>query len=213
MTQPLKIDFVSDVACPWCAVGLSSLQRALERLGDSVDAQIEMHPFELNPQMGPGGETLVSYIGKKYGRTPEQIAETQVTLRERGAEVGFHFGPREYVYNTFDAHRLLHWAGLEGKQVELKQAILRAYHSDCKDPSNHDVLVEAAQSVGLDGDEARKVLDSGAYADEVRAQEQQFQAMGISSVPSIIFNERYLLTGAQPVEAFEEAIRQILAQA
>lgn len=213
MTQPLRIDFVSDVACPWCAVGLSSLQRALERLGDSVDAQIEMHPFELNPQMGPGGETLVSYIGKKYGRTPEQIAETQVTLRERGAEVGFHFGPREYVYNTFDAHRLLHWAGLEGKQVELKQAILRAYHSDCKDPSNHDVLVEAAQSVGLDGDEARKVLDSGAYADEVRTQEQQFQAMGISSVPSIIFNERYLLTGAQPVEAFEEAIRQILAQA
>jgi predicted DsbA family dithiol-disulfide isomerase len=213
MTQSLKIDFVSDIACPWCAIGLSSLQLALQRLGDSVDAQIVMHPFELNPQMGPGGEAIVDYLGKKYGRTPEQIAESQAMIRERGKEVGFEFGPRAYVYNTFDAHRLLHWAGLEGKQLPLKLALLRAYHADGKDPSNHDVLVEAAQSVDLDGTEARKVLDSGAYADEVRAQEQEYQSMGIQSVPSIIFNERYLLTGGQPVEAFEQAIRQILAQA
>lgn len=213
MTQPLKIDFVSDIACPWCAIGLSSLQLALQRLGDSVDAQITMHPFELNPQMGPGGEAIVDYLGKKYGRTPEQIAESQAMIRERGKEVGFEFGPRAYVYNTFDAHRLLHWAGLEGKQLPLKLALLRAYHAEGKDPSNRDVLVEAAQSVGLDGAEARKVLDSEAYADEVRAQEQEYQSMGIQSVPSIIFNERYLLTGGQPVDAFEQAIRQILAQA
>ncbi|WP_233873862.1 DsbA family oxidoreductase [Paraburkholderia adhaesiva] len=213
MTQSLKIDFVSDIACPWCAIGLSSLQLALQRLGDSVDAQIVIHPFELNPQMPPGGEAVVDYIARKYGHTPEQIAETQSMIRERGAEVGFDFGPRTYIYNTFDAHRLLHWAGLVGSPLPLKLALLRAYHSEGKDPSDHGVLVEAARSVGLDGEEARKVLDSGAYGDEVRAEVQQFQAMGINSVPSIIFNERYLVTGGQPVEAFEDAIRQILAKA
>jgi predicted DsbA family dithiol-disulfide isomerase len=210
MTQPLRIDFVSDIACPWCAIGLSSLRLALSRLGDAVDAQIVMHPFELNPQMGPEGEKIVDYLGKKYGRTPAQIEETQAMIRERGASVGFTFGPRNYVYNTFDAHRLLHWAGIEGKQLPLKIALLQAYHGDGKDPSNHDVLVDAAQSVGLDADKARAVLDSTDYADDVRAQEQEYQSMGIQSVPSIVFNQRYLVTGGQPAEAFEQAIRQIL---
>jgi predicted DsbA family dithiol-disulfide isomerase len=212
MTQTLRIDFVSDIACPWCAIGLSSLQLALSRLGDTVDAQIVVHPFELNPQMGPEGEAIVDYVGKKYGRTPAQIEETQAMIRERGASVGFTFGPRNYVYNTFDAHRLLHWAGLEGKQLPLKLALLQAYHGDGKDPSNHDVLVEAAQSVGLDVAKARAMLSSTDYADEVREEEQEYQAMGIQSVPSIVFNQRYLVTGGQPVEAFEQAIQQILAE-
>ncbi|MFC5427377.1 DsbA family oxidoreductase [Paraburkholderia denitrificans] len=213
MTQPLKIDFVSDITCPWCAIGLSSLQLALQRIGDEVDAQIVVHPFELNPQMGPAGESLVDYISKKYGLTPEQIAENQAMIRARGKDVGFDFGPRNHTYNTFDAHRVLHWAGLAGQQVPLKLALLRAYHSNGKDPGNHDVLVEAAQSVGLDGAQAREVLESGAYADEVRAQEEEVQSMGIQSVPAVIFNERYLVSGGQPVETFEQAIRQILAQA
>ena len=212
MSQPLTIDFVSDIACPWCAIGLSSLQLALARLGDAVDAQIVVHPFELNPQMGAEGEVIVEYLGKKYGRTPEQIEETQETIRERGASVGFNFGPRTHVYNTFDAHRLLHWAGLEGKQLPLKLALLRAYHSEGRDPSNHDVLVETARSVGLDADAARKVLQSGDYADEVRAEEEEFQSHGIQSVPAIIFNRRYLVSGGQPVETFEQVIQQILAE-
>jgi len=212
MTQPLRIDFVSDIACPWCAIGLSSLQQALSRLGQAVDPQIVIHPFELNPQMRPEGEAIVDYLGKKYGRTPEEIAQTQAMIRERGASVGFTFGPRNRVYNTFDAHRLLHWAGIEGKQLPLKLALMQAYHSDGKDPSNRDVLVEAAQTVGLDADRARDVLDSGRYADEVRAEERDFQALGIQSVPSIIFNRRYLVTGGQPVEAFEQAIKEVLAE-
>ena len=212
MSQPLTIDFVSDIACPWCAIGLSSLQLALARLGDAVDAQIVVHPFELNPQMGAEGEVIVEYLGKKYGRTPEQIEETQEMIRERGASVGFNFGPRTHVYNTFDAHRLLHWAGLEGKQLPLKLALLRAYHSDGRDPSNHDVLVETARSVGLDADAARKVPQSGDYADEVRAEEEEFQSHGIQSVPAIIFNRRYLVSGGQPVETFEQVIQQILAE-
>lgn len=212
MTQPLRIDFVSDIACPWCAIGLSSLQLALSRLGDAVDAEVVVHPFELNPQMAPGGEAIVDYLGKKYGRTPAQIEEAQSMIRERGAGVGFAFGPRTRVYNTFDAHRLLHWAGIEGKQLPLKLALLRAYHTDGKDPGNHEVLAEAAASVGLDAAAARKVLQGGDYADEVRAEEREYQAMGIQSVPSIIFNNRYLVTGGQPVEAFEQAIREILAE-
>lgn len=212
MSQPLRIDFVSDIACPWCAIGLSSLQIALSRLGDAVEAEVAVHPFELNPQMGPEGEAIVGYLGKKYGRTPAQIAETQAMIRERGAAVGFAFGPREWVYNTFDAHRLLHWAGLQGRQLPLKQALLRAYHGEGKDPSDHDVLVEAAASAGLDATEARAVLARGDHADAVRAEEQQAQAMGITSVPSVIFDNRYLVTGGQPPEAFEQAIRQILEE-
>jgi predicted DsbA family dithiol-disulfide isomerase len=213
MTKQLTIDFVSDIACPWCAIGLSSLQLALSRLGGVVDAQIVTHPFELNPQMGPDGEAIVDYLGKKYGRTPAQIAETQAMIRERGASVGFAFGPRTRVYNTFDAHRLVHWAGIKGSQLSLKLALLRAYHSEGKNPGDHEVLVETAQSVGLDAGEARDVLQSGNYADEVRAEEQQYQAMGIQSVPAIIFNQRYLVSGGQPVEAFEQVIQQILAEA
>lgn len=212
--QPLRIDFVSDIACPWCAIGLSSLQVALSRLGDAVAAEIVVHPFELNPQMGPEGEDIVGYISKKYGRTPAQIAETQTMIRARGAEVGFTFGPREWVYNTFDAHRLLEWAGQQApaKQLALKEALLRAYHGEGKDPSSHAVLVEAAESAGLDVAAARAVLDSDEFAEEVRAEEQQSQAMGITSVPSIIFDNRYLVTGGQAPEAFEQAIRQILAE-
>ncbi|MFM0076186.1 DsbA family oxidoreductase [Paraburkholderia sediminicola] len=213
MKQQLTIDFVSDIACPWCAIGLSSLELALSRLGDTVDAQVAVHPFELNPEMGPDGEAIVDYLGKKYGRTPEQIAETQAMIRERGASVGFAFGPRTHVYNTFDAHRLLHWAGIEGKQLPLKLALLRAYHAEGKDPSNHEVLVEAAQSVGLDAAQAAEVLRSGIYADDVRAEEREYQAKGIQSVPAIIFNGRYLVSGGQPVETFEQVIQQILAEA
>uniref|UniRef100_S0DGR7 Putative disulfide oxidoreductase n=1 Tax=termite gut metagenome TaxID=433724 RepID=S0DGR7_9ZZZZ len=213
MKLPLTIDFVSDIACPWCAIGLSSLQLALSQLADTVDAQITVHPFELNPQMGPQGEAIVDYLGKKYGRTPQQIAEAQAMIRERGASVGFEFGPRTHVYNTFDAHRLIHWAGIEGQQLPLKMALLRAYHSEGKDPSDHDVLIEAARSVGLDAAQAREVLQSGEFADEVRAQERDNQEMGIQSVPAIIFNRRHLMTGGQPVEAFVQGIQQILAGA
>jgi predicted DsbA family dithiol-disulfide isomerase len=213
MKPALKIDFVSDIACPWCAIGLSSLEQALVRLDGVVEAQVVLHPFELNPDMGPGGESIVDYLGRKYGRSAEEIAQTQAMIRERGEAVGFAFGPRTRVFNTFDAHRLLHWAGLEGKQLPLKMALLQAYHGDGKDVSSHEVLVAAARSVGLDEAEARAVLERGEYGDVVRAAEAQYQTMGIQSVPSIIFNERYLVTGGQPPEAFERVIRQILAEA
>ncbi len=212
MAPPLKIDFVSDIACPWCAVGLSALRLALSRVDEAVDTPIAVHPFELNPNMGPEGESLIEHLGKKYNRTPQQIAETQAMIRERGASVGFAFGTRTHIYNTFDAHRLLYWAGLEGKQLPLKVALLEAYHSNGKNPSNHDDLVEAAQTAGLDAARAREVLRNGDYAENVRAEEQTYLGMGIHSVPATIFNDRYLVSGGQSVEVFEQAIRQILTE-
>jgi len=212
MTKTLKIDFVSDVACPWCAVGLNALERALERVGPELDAELHFQPFELNPTMPPEGADTVEYLSNKYGITPEQIARNQANIRARGAEVGFAFGQRLRVWNTFDAHRLLHWAGLHGKQRALKHALLKAYHGEGRNPGAHDVLLELAGAVGLDVDAAREVLESGAYTDEVRAAEALWQGAGIHSVPSIVINDRHLIQGGQPPEVFEQALRQIAAQ-
>jgi predicted DsbA family dithiol-disulfide isomerase len=207
----LKIDFVSDVVCPWCAIGLNSLETALKRVDGEIGAQLSFHPFELNPQMVPEGEDIVEHLSRKYGIDAAQIARNRAAIAARGEAVGFHFGPRERTYNTFDAHRLLHWAGLEGRQRELKHALLVAYHADAEDPSDHEVLVRRAASVGLDEQRAREVLASGAYADEVRAQERHWLELGIHSVPAVIVNDRHLISGGQPPEVFEQALRQIAA--
>jgi predicted DsbA family dithiol-disulfide isomerase len=210
--KTLKIDFVSDVACPWCAVGLNALERALERVGPELTTELHFQPFELNPTMPAEGADTVQYLSNKYGIGPEQIARNQAAIRARGAEVGFTFGTRARVWNTFDAHRLLHWAGQQGKQRELKHALLKAYHGDGRNPGAHDVLIELAGAVGLDAEAAREVLASGRYTDEVRAAEATWQQAGIHSVPSIVINDRHLIQGGQPAEVFEQALRQIAAQ-
>ena len=207
----MRIDFVSDVTCPWCAIGFSALQQALERLGSEVAVELHLQPFELNPGMPPEGTDVVSYMARKYGRTPEQVAERQALIRDRGAEVGFAFGPRTRTWNTFDAHRLLHWAGLEGRQVELKRALLAAYHTRGENPGSHEVLLRLAAEVGLDVERARAVLESGEYGDQVREQERRWRALGIDSVPSLIIDGKHLIQGGQPVEVFEKALREIAA--
>ena len=211
---PLKIDFVSDVVCPWCAVGLKSLEKALANLGDEVKTELHFQPFELNPQMAPEGEDVVEHLARKYGSTPEQMAQNQEAIRQRGADVGFTFNmdKRTRIVNTFDAHRLLHWAALQGRQPALKQALLAAYFTDGRDVSSHDVLVDAVASVGLDPIEARHVLAEGRYAQDVRAQEQFYQSQGIRAVPSVIVNGRYLIQGGQPPEVFEQTLRRIAAE-
>jgi predicted DsbA family dithiol-disulfide isomerase len=207
----MKIDFVSDVSCPWCVVGLRALQAAIAQVGDEVQVDLHFQPFELNPQMVPGGQDIVEHITEKYGSTPEQVAANGEAIRARGAALGFTFNmnKRNRIYNTFDAHRLLHWAEVEGKQLALKTALFEAYFTDGLNPSDHAVLVAMAVKAGLDADQARKVLESGAFAEEVRAQEQFYQQQGIRAVPSIIINERHLISGGQPVEVFEQALRQI----
>ncbi len=210
---PMRIDFVSDVSCPWCAIGLTALEQALGNIGSEVAVDLHFQPFELNPQMGPEGEDTTEHLQKKYGLSNEQLADNQQRIRERGAELGFTFGvdKRRRVYNTFDAHRLLHWAELGGKQLALKHALLRAYFTDGLDVSDHDTLAGIAQSVGLAEAQARAILASSDYADDVRHQEQFFQRNGISSVPAIIINQKHLISGGQPVEVFERALREIAA--
>ena len=208
----MRLDFVSDIACPWCAIGLASLERALAALGDDA-ARIELHvqPFELNPDMEPGGVDADSYLKAKYEIGDEELAANRARLAQRGADVGFTFGTRSRVWNTFDAHRLLHWAELQGCQLALKQALFKAYFTDGQDPSNHDLLVRVAGGVGLNEDEARTLLASDRFAEEVRAREQFYLQQGIHSVPAIVINDRHLLQGGQPVEVFEQALRQIAA--
>ena len=211
----MKIDFVSDVSCPWCAIGLASLETALERIGGDVPVELHFQPFELNPNMVKEGEDTTEHIAKKYGMGEAQIAQNREAIRQRGAAVGFTFNmdKRNRIYNTFDAHRLLHWAELEGKQTALKKAFLKAYFTDGQDPSSHDVLVRYAADAGLDAAKAREVLESGAYADDVREREAYYQERGIHSVPAIIIDDKHLIQGGQPPELFEQALRQIASQA
>ena len=213
--SPLRIDFVSDVSCPWCAIGLLSLEQALKRLDGEVRAELHFQPFELNPQMSADGQDIVEHVRQKYGGTPEQFAARQEDIRQRGAALGFEFDmdKRSRIYNTFDAHRLLHWAGLEGRQSELKHRLLRAYFREGANVGDREVLVRLAGEAGLPIERAREILVADEYAVETRAQERFFLDHGINAVPAVIINERHLISGGQPVEVFERALRQLAATA
>lgn len=215
MSKSLRIDFVSDVSCPWCIIGLASLEEALARLGGAVRADIHFQPFELNPQMPPEGENIVEHVGKKYGSTPTQSAANREAIRARAAAVGFTMATSEdsRIYNTFDAHRLLHWAEIEGRGSALKHRLFEVYFTEGKNPGDHAVLAEAAKDAGLDGEAALQVLASGRYAEAVRAAERQWQAAGINAVPAVVIDNRYLIQGGQPPELFEQALREIAAEA
>jgi predicted DsbA family dithiol-disulfide isomerase len=217
MSTRMKIDFVSDVACPWCAVGLNALQQALARVGDEIEVDLHFQPFELNPGMPAEGQDAVEHLVEKYGSTPEQIRQNGQAITDRGAELGFRFdmGKRSHVYNTFDAHRLLHWAGELGQaqQLALKKALFAAYFTDGRNVSDPAELLRVVDETGLDVETARLILASDQYAAEVRAQEAFFMGQGIRAVPAVVINDRHLISGGQPVEVFERAIRQIAAQA
>jgi len=215
MTARLVIDFVSDVTCPWCAVGLASLEQALKEVGDGVEAELHFQPFELNPTLGAEGADAAEYLIAKYGLSREQLAANRRRIAERGAAVGFTFGERKHVWNTFDAHRLLHWAGVEGaagSQHALKRALLQAYHGDGRNPGAHDVLLELAAAVGLDAGRAREVLSGSEFSDDVREAERFWQEAGIDGVPAVVINRRHLIQGGQPPEVFSRALRQIAAE-
>jgi predicted DsbA family dithiol-disulfide isomerase len=215
MTRKIRIDFISDVVCPWCAVGLHGLEEALRRTADIVQADIHFQPFELNPKMQAEGENIDEHLAEKYGSTREQMAVNRERITERAAGVGFtiRYTADSRIYNTFDAHRLLHWAETTGQQRELQHALLQANFTDGENVADHAVLVRIAAAAGLDADAAREVLASGRYTEEVRAAEQLWLSRGINSVPGIVIDEKWLISGGQPPEAFEQALRQIAAEA
>jgi predicted DsbA family dithiol-disulfide isomerase len=211
----VKIDFVSDVSCPWCIIGLKSLEKAVANLGGEVEADIHFQPFELNPQMPPEGQDINEHLAEKYGASPDQSERNREAIRRRGEDVGFKFSmdKRGRIYNTFDAHRLLHWAEIEGRQLALKEALFKAYFTDGENPGDHGVLVRLANEVGLDAARAKEILSSNEYADAVRERERFYQGHGINAVPAVIINDRHLIQGGQPAEVFEKALREIAGAA
>ena len=210
---PIRIDFVSDVSCPWCAIGLQALEQAIARGGDDVAVELHFQPFELNPQLPAEGEDALGHLAAKYGISEQQARDNGEAIRARGAELGFTFdmARRRHVWNTFDAHRLLHWAEVESlqKQRALKHALLRAYFTEGENVSDHAVLARLAAVAGLDETRAREILASDEHADAVRERERHYTDSGIRAVPSVIFNQRHLVQGGQPVEVFERALRQL----
>jgi len=209
MVAPLRIDFVSDVTCPWCAIGLQALGQAIARLGDDRKVELHLQPFELNPGIPMAGEPIADYAARKYGVGAAELAARQAFIRQRGAEAGLALAERTHVYNTFDAHRLLVWAGRQGRALELKRELLQAYHARGENPALPDVLLHAVAAAGrLDDGGAREVLAGAAYADEVRGSVRLWQRRGVDSVPAVVIDRRSLLSGAQSVQVFEQALRR-----
>ncbi|WP_370400922.1 DsbA family oxidoreductase [Sulfitobacter sp. JB4-11] len=208
----IQIDIVSDVMCPWCIVGYRQLEQALAHLG--VGAFVRWHPFELNPAMGAEGQNLAEHIAEKYGSTPAQSAANRAHLTELGATLGidFRFGDDSRIVNTFAAHQLLRWAQEQGLQHPLKMALFNAHFTEGRDVSDPAVLVDVAESVGLDRIEAREVLDSSSHADRTRQEQAFWTSRGISGVPAMVFEQKYLVTGAQGAQTYAELIQKVLAE-
>jgi predicted DsbA family dithiol-disulfide isomerase len=212
--KKLKIDIVSDISCPWCIIGYKGLEQALTELQDDIQADIRWQPFELNPQMPKEGQEITEHITQKYGISEEQAANNREMIKQRGLDVGYAFGHRGggRIYNTFDAHRLLHWAESQGKQTEFKLALFDLYFKQGGDPSDHQQLLHVLKEVGLDEKVAQHILASDQYIQEVRTAQQHFQRAGIQSVPAVIVNDKHLISGGQPAAIFAQALRQIAAE-
>lgn len=217
-TKPsIKIDYVSDVACPWCAIGLGNLNKAMTQLGDKVNFELHFRPFELNPNMPLGGQDAIEHLTKKYGLSVEQVKANQSNIRSKAIEAGFEFHPegRKRVYNTFDAHRLLYWAGKEfnlEKQALLKKELLNTYFCLAVNLDDKKNIIDAVIRAGLDPIRAQAILDSSEFSKEVKEEETTYTRAGINSVPAIILNDQYLLQGAQPPEAFVNIFEQLVKQ-
>ena len=207
----LKIDIVSDIACPWCAIGYARLEKAMAALKDDMDIQVEWHAFELNPDPSGDGEPILPALARKYGRSEDEMRANQAQMMEIAKDLGLNFEKLQerYTRNTFDGHRLVKWAVEQGKQTEMKMALFEAYFGRAENVTDVEVLVNCATSVGLDAEEARAVLSSDRYADSVREDEARYQQAGVSAVPAYVVNQKYLISGAQEPNTLIDALREI----
>ncbi len=208
----VQVDIVSDVMCPWCIIGFRQLEQALAATG--TGAYVRWHPFELNPAMPPEGQNLREHIAEKYGATAEQSAENRRQMAALGESLGidFRFSDDSRIVNTFAAHQLLDWAQAGGMQHPLKMALFYAHFTEGRDVSAVDVLVDVAESIGLDAQAARDVLENGSHAEETRARQQFWTSRGISGVPTMVFDGKYLLTGAQGAQAYAQMLQKVVAE-
>lgn len=214
MATQLKIDFISDISCPWCVVGLRNMEAALANIGDDIETYVRFEPFELNPDMPQEGMDRATYFATKYQISSDEAKQRGGEIRARAEEAGFTMNTGEgfRVYNTFDAHRLLEWAMEEGKQRALKHALFDAYFTDGKNMGDHESLAQIAESVGLNGAKAREILAGDDYAGHVRQSQSHQRGRGVQSVPTIIVNGEYVINGGQPPAIFEKAFRHIASE-
>lgn len=211
--QVVQVDIISDVMCPWCVVGFKQLEQALAQTG--AGARVRWHPFELNPQMPPEGENLTEHICRKYGASRAQSMENRKQLADIGAALGFAFNFTDdmRIVNSFKAHQLLDHAASKGRQHPLKMALFKAHFTDGRDVSDEATLLDIAEETGLAREEAAAALSSDAHAKAVRAEEEVWMENGISGVPSMIFAEKYLVTGAQGADNYAKLIDRVRADA
>ncbi len=214
MSEKIKIDIVSDVVCPWCTIGYKRLEKAISEMGIQDKVEIEWHPFELNPNMPVEGENVQEHIANKYGSSLEDQKRSQKNMKEVGAELGFKFDFFEEmrIVNTRDAHILLEYAKENGKQTELKMRLVESFFSERKDVSTKETLKLALEEVGLNVDEGMAKLESDDARYQVQSQEAYWQNLGVTSVPTIVFNKKRAVTGAQPVAVFKEVLTELLQE-
>lgn len=214
MKEKLKIDIVSDVVCPWCTIGFKRLQKAISELGIEDQVEIEWQPFELNPDMPVEGQNIIEHISEKYRATLEQQKESQEHMTEIGKELGFTFDyfDEMRMVNTFDAHVLLDYAQAFGKQTELNMRLTTAFFSERKDVSDRNVLKRALLDVGLNAEEALAELDKEEARYNIRSKQGYWKNMGVNSVPTIVFNNKSGITGAQPVDTFKQVLSEFIAE-
>ena len=212
--QALQVDIVSDVVCPWCIIGYKQLMKALATLPGQFEVTLHWHPFELNPRMPPQGQDISEHLALKYGTTPAQSQAARARLTALGESLGFTFdyfdGMR--MVNTFRAHQLLHWAAGQGLQTALKLALFAAFFSRRKDVNDPAVLAEVASRAGLDGAEASAVLSDARYSTAVREEQQHWLDQEVHAVPTFVFQQQYIVPGAQEAEAFVRLLQKIQAR-
>jgi predicted DsbA family dithiol-disulfide isomerase len=210
----MQIDIVSDIACPWCAIGYARLEKAMKTLSNELKFEVQWHAFELNPDSASDGEPILQALSRKYGRSAAEMEAAQRNMMDIAEELGLNFSMMQerYTHNTFDAHRLVKWAGEQDRQTDMKMAFFEAYFGRAENISDAEVLIGCAENIGLDGAQARAILKSDAYAEAVRADEARYQQAGVSAVPAFIINQRHLISGAQEPDTLVNAFREIAAQ-
>ena len=209
MAEPLQIDIISDVMCPWCIIGYRQLEEALDATG--TEHEIRWHPFELNPNLPPEGQSITENFQQKYDSPPEKTRETMEMYAEIGAQLGFEFNLDDdsKMHNSFNLHQMLHWADQQGRKSDLEMALFTAHFTDGRDMSDIAVLAEVAEEIGLDRSEALAVLEDQRFASAVRDQQKFWIEQGISGVPAVVFDKQHLVTGAQGVDNFTRIVNQL----
>lgn len=210
----VRIDLVSDVVCPWCAVGFARLQQAMTQLDGELAIDLHWHPFLLNPDIGPDGRDMVAHLSAKYGKTAAEVQQSQQELKHVAQSLGLHFEhfTERRSWNTFDTHRVLHYARENGRDQALNLALFDAYFGDAENPTDSTLLRRLAESVGLDGATVDDILANDIHAEAVAEEVDRFQQQGVRSVPSFIVDNQYLISGAQPPEALADGLRRIAAE-